>query len=374
MTLPRITFGIIVLNGEPFTRYNLRALYPFAHEIIVAEGASPLAAHAATPDGHSLDGTLQILRRFKQEEDPENKITLVTAEDEGHPDGFWPGEKDEQSQAYAARATGDWLWQIDIDEFYQPEDMQAVGDYLQVHPETSCLTFQAYHFWGGFDYLVTGGIYTSVRFQGEPRGAYRRVFQWRPGYRYSTHRPPTVRDGRGQDITRRCLRNVTGAMGIRMYHYSLVFPFQMAFKSAYYEMQGWSFARGMTVRSQELLRRIDTHNGVRISNQFGTFNWLVRFHGSHPPAIATLRHDAQTGGKGLEMRQADDMEALLANPAYVIKTHLLWPIEWVRACWHLLSYLLPTRVRRPAGVLLKHIARPISGAPPSVRHGQERTD
>ena len=54
MGIPKITFGIIVLNGEPFTRYNLRALYPFAHEIIVAEGASPKAAHAATPDGHSI--------------------------------------------------------------------------------------------------------------------------------------------------------------------------------------------------------------------------------------------------------------------------------------------------------------------------------
>ena len=46
--LPKITFGIIVLNGEPFTRYNLRALYLFAHQIIVVEGASPMAAHMAT--------------------------------------------------------------------------------------------------------------------------------------------------------------------------------------------------------------------------------------------------------------------------------------------------------------------------------------
>ena len=44
---PRVSFGIIVLNGEPFTRYALRALYPFAHQIIVAEGASPHSAHAA---------------------------------------------------------------------------------------------------------------------------------------------------------------------------------------------------------------------------------------------------------------------------------------------------------------------------------------
>src|SRR5512143_3284299 len=93
-----ISFGIIVLNGEPFTRYNLRALYPFAHEIIVVEGAVQAAAGIATPDGHSTDGTLEALRRFKAEEDPEGKLQIVTR------DGFW-SEKDEQSQAYATRAT-----------------------------------------------------------------------------------------------------------------------------------------------------------------------------------------------------------------------------------------------------------------------------
>jgi hypothetical protein len=65
LDLPKITFGIIVLNGEPFTRYCLRALYPFAHEILVVEGAAPAAAEAATPDGHSTDGTLETLYRFK---------------------------------------------------------------------------------------------------------------------------------------------------------------------------------------------------------------------------------------------------------------------------------------------------------------------
>ena len=61
LDLPKITFGIIVLNGEPFTRYCLRALYPFAHEILVVEGAAPVA----TPDGRSTGGTLETLYRFK---------------------------------------------------------------------------------------------------------------------------------------------------------------------------------------------------------------------------------------------------------------------------------------------------------------------
>ena len=88
--LPNITFGIIVLNGEPFTRYCLRALYPFAHEIIVVEVAGIAAAGGATPDGHSSDGTLETLYQFQAEEDPENKMQIITR------DGFW-SEKDEMS-------------------------------------------------------------------------------------------------------------------------------------------------------------------------------------------------------------------------------------------------------------------------------------
>ena len=91
----KITFGIIVLNGEPFTRYNLQSLYPFAHQIIVVEGACTSAAAVASRDGHSTDGTCEVLQNIKKENDPEGKISIVYAEDEGHPNGFWPGEKHE---------------------------------------------------------------------------------------------------------------------------------------------------------------------------------------------------------------------------------------------------------------------------------------
>ena len=120
LDMPKITFGMIVLNGQPFIRYNLRALYPFAHQIIVVEGASPGAANICTLDGHSTDGTSDALWDFKAHEDPEHKLTILTAQDEGYANGFWPGEKHEQSQAYAKRATGDYLWQVDVDEFYKP--------------------------------------------------------------------------------------------------------------------------------------------------------------------------------------------------------------------------------------------------------------
>ena len=88
------------------------------------------------------------LRRFKAEEDPDGKVTIVTAEDEGHRDGFWPGEKDEQSRVYARRATGDYLWQVDIDEFYLADDMERVVAMLEADPAIDAMTFQADHVLG----------------------------------------------------------------------------------------------------------------------------------------------------------------------------------------------------------------------------------
>lgn len=370
MSLPRITFGIIVLNGEPFLRYNLRALYPFAHQIIVAEGASPKAAHVATDDGHSIDTTLATLRQFQAEEDPEQKLVIVTAEDEGHPNGFWPGEKDQQSQAYAKRATGDWLWQIDIDEFYDPEDMQRICRLLLADPDLTCLTFNARHFWGGFDYLVEGGLFINHNFQGEPWGAYRRLFRWKPGYQYLTHRPPTLGDATGRDITSQKKRNLTREPYERpvvMHHYTAVFPHQVLPKGAYYAGLGQTTVREKFERFSATL---DQQSAIKIYDHYGTNNWLQRFTGSHPPAIVQLRNDIANGRVAIDLRQTDDIEQILAEPRYQALIATLRRAEWLRErgnifkrhAWtgsmRLLGRILPAAlVRRIPGRIGARLAR-----------------
>ena len=233
---PKITFGMIVLNGEPFIQYNLRALYPFAHQIIIVEGAAPAAAGIATLNGHSNDGTLEQLYDFQQHHDPAGKLVIVTAEDEGHPDGFWPGEKHEQSRAYAKRTTGDYIWQVDVDEFYRPEDMQTVIQLLEENPQITAVSFETRTFWGGFDYTTDGWYLRGGA------SLYHRLFKWRDGYTYSTHRPPTVCDKQKRDLrTIHWLRGGTLAKkGIYMYHYSLVFPKQVEEKSVYYGAASWA--------------------------------------------------------------------------------------------------------------------------------------
>jgi hypothetical protein len=220
---PRITFGIIVFNGEPFTRYALRSLYPFAHEIIVVEGATPGAKNIATSEGHSRDGTLETLYRFKEVEDPDNKLQIITK------DGFWT-EKDEMSRAYAEQATGDYLWQVDVDEFYKAADMRVILKLLQDNPTIVAVTFETITFWGAPNYRVDGWY---LRYGAK---YYLRLFKWQSNYHYQTHRPPTVVDEQGRDL--RIKGWLSGEdmawRGIFMYHYSLLFPRQVLEKNIYY--------------------------------------------------------------------------------------------------------------------------------------------
>ena len=181
----RITFGMIVFNGEPFVKYNLSSVYPIAHQIIVVEGACLSSASVARPDGHSTDGTLELLYRFKRELDPENKVIIVTAADEGYADGFWP-EKDEMSKAYAERATGNYLWQLDSDEFYHEEQLARLMNILRTK-RPDMVSFPMITFWGSPDYIVDGFYLIRDKHDQIPR-----LFAWGPGYTYATHRPATV--------------------------------------------------------------------------------------------------------------------------------------------------------------------------------------
>lgn len=307
MALPRVSFGMIVLNGEPFVRYNLRALYPFAHEIIVVEGAAPAARNIATPDGHSTDGTLETLQRFKREEDPENKLIIITK------DGFW-SEKDEMSQAYAAHATGDYLWQIDSDEFYLPQDMQNILEYLRDNPHITAVSFPMITFWGDI-HTITNGWYLQ-------RGAniYHRLFKWGAGYTYKTHRPPTVLDEQGRDT--RKLHWLNGQhmreRGIFLYHYSLLLPQQVIKKSDYYANHF-----GLNSNAWATHNYITLKNPFRVHNMYQYPSWLERYTGVHPPQASAMWHAIENGDTDIKTRHMADVQALLNNPFYRLGRALL---------------------------------------------------
>jgi len=316
---PRITFAMIVLNGEPFVRYNLRGLYDFAHQIIVVEGAAPHASASATDDGHSTDDTLTAVRSFIENEDPDNKVQLITAEDEGHRDGFWPGEKDQQSSVCFNRATGDYVWQIDVDEFYHPRDFNRVITMLKADPSITGASFRWHNFWGGFDYLVDGWKFREI--ENETDGA-QRLFRWGDGYQFITHRPPTMHDANGRD---HCDGNWLGGrqlikQNIYCHHYGMVFPKQAQQKAAYYKKM-WPNHHDMDQWLTQSFEQLQ--HPYRILHGTPAPSWLTGFKGHHPPQIEALIDDLCDGNIDLPIRPTADIERLLHRAGYRLATGLL---------------------------------------------------
>jgi glycosyltransferase involved in cell wall biosynthesis len=315
--LPKITFGIIVLNGEPFVRYCLRSIYPFAHEIIVVEGGHEDVKSVCTSDGHSIDSTLDTLYKFKEEEDTENKLTIVTR------NGFWP-HKDElgrsrtpQSRAYAERATGDYLWQIDIDEFYKKEDMEYVIRMLNKRPDITAVTFPTYTFWGDINYMSDSW---ALR-----RGAqfYNRLFKWHTKYQYLTHEPPTVVDENGIDLHKKKL--ISGKKmkkrNIYMYHYSLLFPWQVEQKVRVYKEEKPEECSGIIEWAENNYFKLE--NPKRVHNLYQFPSWLQRFKGTHPEQVLCMMRDIKEGKLNAELRRTDDIELLLNSNKYKLNRIVL---------------------------------------------------
>ncbi|MBN1631262.1 MAG: glycosyltransferase family 2 protein [Thermoleophilia bacterium] len=309
---PRVTFGIIVLNGEPFTRYCLRSLYPFAHQIVVVEGGHEDTRAVATSDGHSIDGTLEALRRFKAQEDPLDKVEIVTR------DGFWP-KTDElgrhrtaQSRAYAERATGDYLWQVDIDEFYRPEDMAAVLSMLGTNPQVTAVSFRTRTFWGRPQYVADCW---DLR-----RGArdYHRLFKWGAAYRYVTHEPPTVIDNMGRDLRRlNWIRaDETAKRGVYLFHYSLLFPWQVEQKVRIYKDEKPDVMGDIVDWATHGYFALE--RPYRVHNLYRSPSWLDRYEGEHPPEVVEMMNDVLAGRTSVVARGTEDVERLLGRWWYSV--------------------------------------------------------
>jgi len=324
-SLPRVTFGTIVFNGMPFIPYLLRSLYPYAHQMIVVEGAVPLMRPIASPTGHSTDGTLEALRRFASEEDPDRKLLVVTSEDEGHPDGVWPGEKNEMCQAFARRATGDWLWEVDSDEFYSETAMESMLAWLAEHPETTAVSFRQRIFWGSPDWYVAGPF-----FKGSETGSQmHRLFRWQPSWTYATHFPPTVRDDQGRDLRdlKWCGPDETAAIGIVLFHYSLLFREQVEQKWQYYAARGDRSANPSVNWVERNWMRLAEPFHVHNANRY--VSWLERYRGPHPREIQNLWADVIAGRIPATRRPMEDVAELMHDPVFRVIRSLMrtWPSD-----------------------------------------------
>lgn len=261
--MAKITFCMIVLNGDAVLRECLAALLPYG-KVVVAEG--PVGFFARQGIRTSTDRTNDILRELVG---PENVIHSQFR------------EKDQMMNAVNHLIPDDTthVWMVDSDEVWRPSDIEAVIAQLD---EYDSVAFKPDTFFGGFDHILTGF---------EQRFTWYRIQRWYPGAKWATHRPPTVLSPDGKPW-RECRH---WDAPYRFAHYSYVFPRSVKAKIAYYESRNhiipdyfqrvylpWALGNDITRRVIE-----DEFDGVH--------EWLPAargdcrtqpFTGTHPPAIA----------------------------------------------------------------------------------------
>lgn len=316
---------MIVLNAEPFLGYQLRALYPHAHQILIVEGAYPASAEFAR-DGHSTDNTVAIVRAFMERDDPDRKVTLIQRE------GLWSGLT-EQFGALTSHITGDYLWEIDADEFYEPEAIERVREVLTRDPSITLLAFKPLNFIFDTKYRLVSGR----DFHAHYPGVYR-VFRWKPGYQFVQHEPPTVGDEQGRNLlTLHPLdQHATARLGVFLYHYWAIFQDKVEMKARTYAKRGWSISPNMAQWAENWLTLRDPWH---LQSNFRHRTWIERFDGAHPPAVSRLRRAIRDGAVAVTMRDNRDVEALLGSWTYRLKR---LAVSWHERLRGLKSYWLPS--------------------------------
>ncbi|HOK65214.1 MAG TPA: glycosyltransferase [Anaerohalosphaeraceae bacterium] len=313
---PRFSFVMIVLNGMPFIEYSLKSIYEFAHEIIIVEGAVEKCLFAANPDGSSKDGTVEFLRTFP---DPSHKIRLIQ--------GRWP-EKCEMQNEALRYVTGDYVWLIDSDEVYKREDLEKIRTLLKNDPSITQVNFIPDNFWKGLDY-----IFVSPKFF-EPAHHYRRLFQFRPGAVFISHRPPTLRwPGSSQTTEQMKLLDgqTTRRLGIIPFHYSYVTEEQVRQKIELYRRYGWGrmwnldlqewyeqcFLKWTPENREEIEKKWPVWTGDRDSH-------TERFTGTHPEVMRDFMVKVRTASAADAVFPEEKTLPILGSPAVAAQVLQNW--------------------------------------------------
>lgn len=212
----KIAFGMIVFEGDYVLKQCLDQVYPYASQILIAEG--PVKFWQKQGRTVSQDDTNFILDNYP---DPENKIKIVHGQFE---------EKDEQCRAYMQYVKDDidYIWNLDSDEIYKTEDIEKIIQILKEHSPTS-IGVRSCSFYGGFNHYLTGFELKKDNFL--------RIFKYVKGSTWLTHRPPTIQYPPKYEFKKKHINSDTlfNIYSIQMYHYSYVFPDQVYKKVTYYK-------------------------------------------------------------------------------------------------------------------------------------------
>ena len=273
----KIAFAMIVFEGDFVLHQCLKQIYPFASQILIAEG--PVKYWQDQVRTSSTDSTNSILETFP---DPENKITVTHGQYAG---------KDEQCNAYMENLAPDtdFLWMVDSDEIYKTNDIESTIHFLKEVQPTS-VGVRSCSFFGGFDDYLTGFELNKDNFL--------RIFKVTPGSKWATHRPPTMNHTTPIEKKHIDSEFFLALTGVQMYHYSYTFPFQVYNKIQYYKAKVSRenciddyfkkiYLPWITAKSPEERMAIETrYHGVHeFKPEVRGECFTKRFEGDHPESI-----------------------------------------------------------------------------------------
>lgn len=259
---PRLVQCIQMHNEEEFAAQVLRSIYDEVDRIIVIEGAVENRPNS-TPDGHSIDRTVEIIQDFKANHDPKKKVLFVQIKK------HWKNLEEIKQTFLDMSFPGDWLIINDADEFYRPEDIRRLRVAIDRYPHICEFVPTFLHFYRDFKHVAVPGP--------EWQPQHQRIFKYTRGMKYNSH--PVITDSAGH-----CTYfspHYQGRRGMMrapffIYHYGYArmnMDEIMVRKQAYYEKELAAHKAANKKFDQKML------------DWFGKTEPLLFFDGSHPEAV-----------------------------------------------------------------------------------------
>ena len=167
-------------NEEQFAEAVLSSIYDEVDRILVIEGAVENRPNS-TEDGHSTDRTLEIVKDFKANRDPDKKLVIISINKP------WKNLEEMKQTFLDMSVPGDWLLINDADEFYRPADIKRLRRAIDLEPHVQEFVPNFLHFYGDFEHVAVPGP--------EWQPQHQRVFKYVRGMTYNSH--PVVTDPAG---------------------------------------------------------------------------------------------------------------------------------------------------------------------------------
>lgn len=158
---------------------------------------------------------------------------------------MWPGKTAMCNAAVRQMKESGWVWQLDVDEFWTPEQVTTALDLMQDRDEAH---FFCRYFVGPDRYIYNPGGWGNRQ-----DIEWKRLWRYQPPQEFLNHEPPMM-----SCRTRRILSHQeTERAGLVFNHYAYVLRKQVEFKEAYYNkpglVEGW-------LRLQEAPLPCDLHD------------------------------------------------------------------------------------------------------------------